>query len=48
MAEINRERDSNARNITVEDRPVKDGDMTVLDFEGFVQIHHPAPESLSP
>ncbi len=36
MAEINRERDSNARNITVEDRPVKDGDMTVLDFEGFV------------
>lgn len=36
MAEINRERDSNARNITVEDRPVKDGDMTVIDFEGFV------------
>ena len=36
MAEINRERDNNARNITVEDRPVKDGDMTVLDFEGFV------------
>ena len=36
MAEINRERDSNARNITVEDRPVKDGDMTVIYFEGFV------------
>ncbi|MDE6883744.1 MAG: trigger factor [Lachnospiraceae bacterium] len=36
MAEINRERDNNARNITVDDRPVKDGDMTVLDFEGFV------------
>lgn len=36
MAEINRERDHNARNIAVEDRPVKDGDMTVLDFEGFV------------
>ncbi len=35
-AEINRERENNARNITVEDRPVKDGDMTVLDFEGFV------------
>lgn len=35
-AEINRERESNARNITVNDRPVKDGDMTTLDFEGFV------------
>ena len=35
-AEINRERENNARNITVEDRPVKDGDITTLDFEGFV------------
>lgn len=35
-AQINRERENNARNITVEDRPVKDGDMTTLDFEGFV------------
>ncbi len=35
-AEINRERENNARNITVTDRPVKDGDKTVLDFEGFV------------
>ena len=35
-AEINKERENNARNITIEDRPVKDGDMTVLDFEGFV------------
>lgn len=35
-AEIERERENNARNITVEDRPVKDGDMTTLDFEGFV------------
>lgn len=35
-AEINRERENSARNITVEDRPVKDGDMTTLDFEGFV------------
>ena len=33
-AEINRERERNARNIEVTDRPVKDGDMTVLDFEG--------------
>ena len=35
-AEINRERENNARNVTVEDRPVKDGDITTLDFEGFV------------
>ena len=35
-AEINRERENNARNITVEDRPVKDGDITTLEFEGFV------------
>ncbi|MBR1772046.1 MAG: trigger factor [Lachnospiraceae bacterium] len=33
---IEKERDSNARTVTVEDRPVKDGDITVLDFEGFV------------
>lgn len=35
-AEINKERENSARTITVEDRPVKDGDMTVIDFEGFV------------
>ena len=35
-AEIDRERENSARNITVEDRPVKDGDITTLDFEGFV------------
>ena len=35
-AEINKERENNARNITGEDRPVKNGDMTTLDFEGFV------------
>lgn len=34
--EINKERENNARTIVVEDRPVKDGDMTKLDFEGFV------------
>jgi trigger factor len=33
---INQERENNARTINVEDRAVKDGDMTVLDFEGFV------------
>ena len=35
-AEINKQRENNARTINVEDRAVKDGDMTVLDFEGFV------------
>ncbi len=35
-AELNRVREQNARIITVEDRPVADGDETVIDFEGFV------------
>ncbi len=35
-AKINKERENNARNIEVTDRPVRDKDMTVLDFEGFV------------
>lgn len=35
-AELNKERENNARTISVEDRAVKDGDMTVIDFEGFV------------
>ena len=35
-AEIAKERENSARTITVEDRAVKDGDMTVIDFEGFV------------
>lgn len=34
--EIKREQEANARTITVEDRPVKDGDTTVIDFEGFI------------
>lgn len=33
---IDRERENNARTISVEDRAVQDGDMTMLDFEGFV------------
>ncbi|MBQ1992927.1 MAG: trigger factor [Lachnospiraceae bacterium] len=33
---INKERENNARTIAVEDRAVKAGDMTILDFEGFV------------
>lgn len=36
MAEVNREREQNARIISVEDRAVEDGDMTIIDFEGFV------------
>ncbi len=35
-AEISRERENCARTIPVTDRAVKDGDMTVIDFEGFV------------
>lgn len=35
-AEIDKERDNSARMVSVEDRPVQDGDMTELDFEGFV------------
>ncbi len=35
-AQLEKERENNARNITVDDRPVEDGDMTTLDFEGFV------------
>lgn len=34
--EIDKERERNARTVVVEDRAVKDGDMTVIDFEGFV------------
>ncbi len=34
--EIKKVQEQNARTITVEDRAVKDGDMTVIDFEGFV------------
>lgn len=36
IAAIDKEREANARSISVEDRPVKDGDNTVIDFEGFV------------
>ncbi len=35
-AEIKREQEANAREIVVEDRAVKAGDITVIDFEGFV------------
>lgn len=33
---IERERENNARTKTVEDRPIKDQDIAVIDFEGFV------------
>ncbi|MBP1753623.1 MAG: tig [Firmicutes bacterium] len=36
MAQINKEREQNSRTITVDDRAVQDGDITVIDFEGFV------------
>ncbi len=35
-AEVNRLADRNARVVAVEDRAAQDGDMTVIDFEGFV------------
>lgn len=35
-AELNKVRDQNSRTITVDNRAVQDGDMTVIDFEGFV------------
>ena len=34
--EIKKVAEQNSRTITVEDRAVKDGDMTVIDFEGFI------------
>ena len=33
---IEKERENNARTIAVDDRPVQDGDVVVLDFEGFM------------
>lgn len=35
-SEIDKERDNSARMVSVEDRAVQNGDMTELDFEGFV------------
>lgn len=35
-AEIDREREKNGRTVDVEDRPVQDGDIATIDFEGFV------------
>ncbi|MCD8130609.1 MAG: trigger factor [Lachnospiraceae bacterium] len=34
-AEIEKERETNSREIDVDDRPVQDGDVVTLDFEGF-------------
>lgn len=36
MAEIEKERDAQSRIVPVEDRAVADGDITTIDFEGFV------------
>lgn len=35
-AKVQEEAEKNARTVTVEDRPVQDGDEVILDFEGFV------------
>ena len=35
-AELENQRNTNARTVTVTDRPVKEGDTAVIDFEGFV------------
>lgn len=35
-AEIDKERDKNSRTVDITDRPVKDGDIATIDFEGFV------------
>ncbi len=35
-AEIDKERDKNSRTVDVTDRPVKDGDIATIDFEGFM------------
>lgn len=35
-ADLNQQRENNARTVTVEDRAVADGDTAVIDFEGFV------------
>ena len=34
--ELNRVREKNSRKIVVEDRPVEDGDITTIDYEGFI------------
>ena len=34
--EVENERNKNARTVTVEDRPVQEGDTAIIDFEGFV------------
>ena len=35
-AELEKTREQNARTVTVEDRPVEEGDIAVIDFEGFI------------
>jgi trigger factor len=36
MEKVNKELEQNSRTITVDDRAIKDGDIAVIDFEGFV------------
>ncbi len=35
-ADLEKQRENSARTVTVEDRPVQDGDIAVIDYEGFV------------
>ncbi len=37
MAEVEKERNNNARTVNVEDRAIQTGDTAVIDFEGFVE-----------
>ena len=36
-ADLQQQRENNARTVTVEGRPVQDGDTAVIDYEGFVE-----------
>jgi trigger factor len=36
MAQVEKEREQNSRTVTIDDRAVQDGDIAVIDFEGFV------------
>ena len=36
MDKVNKEREQNARIITIDDRAIQDGDITVIDFDGYV------------
>ena len=37
MAQVNKEREQNSRMLTVDDRAVQDGDIAIMDFDGYVE-----------